>query len=195
MRQKGHSYETRLDLDVAKIFCGNYKRELSSVEISKKLNIPKRTVIRKLNNLSEKGFLNFKRIGRNKIFFLNTENPQLLQFLVLIESYKTNIFLLKNPEINLLINKIPGNKIVFGSYAKSLQSKESDLDIVLFEKENPDTKNLCKNFSQEIHLQFSTLKEFDKKLKNRNTLALEILNNHLIIENFEKIIKIFLKHS
>jgi DNA-binding MarR family transcriptional regulator len=195
IRQKGHNNKITLELEVAKIFCGNYKKELSSIEISKKLKIPKRTVTRKLNSLEEKGFLNFKRMGRNKIFSLDMENPQLLQFLVLIESYKTNLFLLKNPKIALLLENFPGKKIIFGSYAKSLQSKDSDLDLILFQKENSEIKNICKNFSPEIHLQFSSLKELDKKLKDENTLALEILNDHIILEGFEEIIKLFLENS
>ncbi len=179
------------ELKVFGIFSNDYKKQIHGNEIAKQLKIPQRSVSRKLDNLCSYGVLKFNRVGKNKVYSINWDNPMIFQFLIFIESYKAVNFLLKNPKIGMILNEIDCGKIIFGSYAKGTNSKNSDLDIVFFCKETDEIKKIIDRSSIEINVQFSTTNEFKKKLKSRDALAIEIANNHIILSEYDKLIKIF----
>jgi len=178
-------------LKVFGIFCNDYKKQIHGNEIAKQLKMPQRSVLRKLDNLCLYKILKFNRIGKNKVYSINWDNPAVFQFLTLAESYKAVNFLLNNPKIALILNEIDCNKIIFGSYAKNINSQSSDLDIVFLCNEDKKIKEIISKSSVEIHAQFSILSNLKGQLKNKDALAVEIANNHIILGDFEKLIKIF----
>ena len=175
-------------IDILVIFTYGYNKKRYSLEISKKLGIPNRTVSRKLNKACQLGFLKYIREGRNRLYFLNLDLNFTFHLLLVLETYKAMKFLSENSKINLILEKFKTDKIIFGSYAKNKNTKKSDLDIVFFDKVNLDNSFI------EIHPQFSSKMEFRKALFKKNTLSLEIIENHIILSNYEWLIKLFMEY-
>lgn len=125
------------------------------------------------NLKSEAGKLSFSLIElQNKIDFLN--------------SYKelTGAFDQFNRELKDLIVC----SIIFGSYARKAETKESDIDIAIFVQNNKiSVKNKIEKISEVC---FSSLKNrvsiriFDiKKLNKTDELMLQIIKNHIVVIN------------
>jgi len=182
------------ELKVFEIFCNNYKKQIHGNEVAKQLKMPQRSILRKLDNLCVYGVLKFNRVGKNKIYSINWNSPAIFQFLVFAESYKAVNFALRNSKIAMILNEIDCGKVIFGSYSKSINTKNSDLDIVFLCKENKKIKAIISKSSIDIHAQFSTANELRKKLNGKDALAVEIADNHLILVGFDELIKIFIEY-
>ena len=90
---------------------------------------------------------------------------------------------------------IEGIGIVFGSYAKDIAKKDSDLDIFVIGKYNKEKiKKVSKTYGIEISIKCYPLKTFEKNLAN-DILLKEILKNHIIFLNAEQFIKMVLKNG
>jgi len=176
------------------IFCNDYKKQAHGNEVAKQLKMPQRSVLRKLDELCSYGMLKFNRVGKNKVYSINWDNPAIFQFLVFTESYKAVNFLLSNPKIAFILNEINCGKIIFGSYAKNINTKSSDLDIVFLCEEGKKIKEIIDRSPTEIHVQFSTINNLKRQLKNKEALAIEIANNHIILRDFGELIKIFIEY-
>ena len=112
-------------------FMRNYSEKITVSKIARELNLPQKTVFRRMEELAETGVIGFEREGRNKKYFLKESR----KFLVagLVEGLKELNFLISHPEVSLLLEEISPltGVIVFGSYAKGLEKKESDVDLVI----------------------------------------------------------------
>lgn len=179
------------ELEILSIFANNYSVKMRESEIVNKIKMPQRTVSRKLNHLAQKGILQYVREGKNKIYSLNKENPGLFSILMWIESYKSVKFLAANPKLAILLKEVNIDSLIFGSYAKSSYSKDSDLDLVFFHNKR---KDIIKKANMEIHPQYSSFSDLKNRLKHKDALASEIVNNHIILRGYEKIIRLFMEH-
>jgi DNA-binding transcriptional ArsR family regulator len=181
------------DFEILSVFANDYSFRVHESEIVRKLKIPQRTISRKLNALNKKGFLKYTREGKNKVYSLDKDSFLFFQILMLTESYKSLKFLLEQNKLAILLRELNVSLLIFGSYAKRTQNSSSDLDVVLFCKKTKGIMNIIKKFPIEIHAQFSTINEFREKLLKKDTLALEIEKNHIIIQGFDELIKIFME--
>jgi len=125
------------------------------------------------------------------------EKINAFSLLNLVEINNALNFAFKNREIYLIISKLLScseSVIVFGSYASSLNKKDSDLDVVLLGKVNSGEIRKIKSISPvEINEHSVTYFEFKKILKSKNPLSVEICKNHILFGNFSEIVKIFLE--
>lgn len=186
----------RNEFKILSVFGNEYNRKLRESEIVKITKVPQRTASRKLNNLSKIKILDFIKEGKNKVYFINKNNPLLKNILILIEDYKTIRFLEMNPKLSFLFERINKPCLVFGSYAKEDIADSSDLDILVFYNQEKDKQEIKKalSFSNiDIHLQFTTINKFIDDLRSKNTLALEVTKNHIIINGLDEITKLFLE--
>jgi predicted nucleotidyltransferase len=179
------------NIDVLKIFTNNYNSRKYGIQIAKEINQPQKTISRKLNQLSSEGILSYVYEGRNKIYYLNSNLSYFKECISMIENYKAIQFLQKNPEIAIFFEKFDCPIIIFGSYAKNIQTKESDMDVIFLT--NQDISEKIKVFPVEIHAHFVTISEFLSKTLKNNTLAIEVYKNHIIINNVDKVVESFLK--
>jgi len=106
-------------------------------------------------------------------------------------------------EKNLLVKEvierinpfIDGIGIIFGSYAKEISNKKSDLDIFVvggYEKE--ETKKVSRNLGIEMSIKCYPLKTFEKNV-NKDILIKEVLKNHIVFKNTELFIQKVLKYG
>lgn len=189
MSKKWLNYELEL-LDVLTPFTYNYFKKRSSSEIANFLNSSKRTISRRLNEAVEKKIINSFFEGKNKFYYLDKNNPNTINTLITLETYKTFKFKLKFPEIFFKINNFEEEKIIFGSYAKNNFQNNSDIDILFFTLDE-NKFELLENF----HVLTESFSNFKRKLFKKETLALEILDNHILFNNHEKWVNIFISVS
>lgn len=141
--------------------------------------------------------MNFKFEGRNKIFFFNLNNLDLIKNLFLqVEVEKTQIFLKKHYKIRELLKEMDlRSYLIFGSYAKNLEQKGSDLDIFLIGNyDEKKIKFLSKKYNIEININSLNKKRFKKVLFEKQILLKEIILNHLIVNDYEYFIDHFLEN-
>jgi len=150
--------------------------------IAKKLNESHSTVLRMLNNLKNENAIDFRNEGKNKIFFLKN-NIVSRAYIMKAELYKLTRLLLLYPELSVVFEEVLKKTnekliILFGSYAKGLAKKDSDIDIYIETK-----KRSVKKEVEDIHSKINVkIGVFDVK----SPLIKEIINEHVILRGFEE---------
>ncbi|MCK5474034.1 MAG: nucleotidyltransferase domain-containing protein [Candidatus Aenigmarchaeota archaeon] len=189
MSQKTNNIEQKIIC----AFLENYKAKWHLREIARKTKISPQTAHRYLNALEMKNILKTEYVGKNKNFFLNKENIITKHTVLKSEIEKTSEFLKNHPKIHLILEQLnPKKAIIFGSYAKSTETKDSDIDMILFEKTSiKKITELEITYNLEINTKNTTTNEFKKLLKQDNALAIEVLKNHIIFSGFDDIVNLF----
>ena len=168
----------------------NYKFEILEVliredshirEIAKKIKTNPMMVNRKINLLSKENVVDFRQEGKNKIYFLK-DSIESRSYLLITEQYKLLKILEKYPNLRSVFEKIQKNKkikiaILFGSYAKGIAKKESDIDVYI-ETQDLGLKKELKRFDSKLSVKIG---KYDKK----NNLIKEIEKNHVLIKGVE----------
>ncbi len=149
-------------------------------EIAKKLNTNNMMVLRRLKELLGKNVVDFRREGRNQVYFIK-DSPEARAFVIMAEQYKLIKCLGKYPYLKDIVKNIQNNRkirlaVVFGSHAKSLAGKNSDVDIFI---ETSDRKLKEKYSGMDSKLSIKT-----GKLGSDN-LSKEIEKNHVLIKGGE----------
>ncbi|MEM4263871.1 MAG: nucleotidyltransferase domain-containing protein [Candidatus Woesearchaeota archaeon] len=175
-------------------FASDYGLRIHASMLAKEINRPQKTISRQLNSYCETGLLKYKREGKNKLYYLDLEDPATKTLLNLVESYKSIEFLCKNKKIALLIKELckKATVILFGSYAKGKATPESDIDLVIMGSRK-SAEEIIKKYPFKVSLQYITVQKLKTLIKEKNALALEIKKDHIIFNNFEEIINIFME--
>jgi predicted nucleotidyltransferase len=156
--------------------------------IAKKTGMNQKTVSNFLKELETEHILKSKVQGKNKLYFLNLDNMEIvLNFLMAVEHLRVMNFYKKNIIVKEIVGKIlpfvQGIGVIFGSYASGNQKRGSDLDILVVGKCN----------EREID-KISELYKIDISLKiypklDRDILIKEVLKNHVVIKNADDFIR------
>jgi len=149
--------------------------------IGQKTKLNPSTVMRTLRNLENKGVVDFKREGRNKIYYLK-DTPEARTYKYITEHYKL-LKTLQNPKLRRIIKALTtishGELIIlFGSYANNTSKEESDIDIYV-ETESRELQKNMQNISEKLSIKIG-------KIDKENALTSEIIKNHVIIQNTER---------
>ena len=171
--------------DVIIPFVNDYNMKLTASDVSRKTKIPRRTVSRILGKLVKLNLIRYVIEGKNKKYYLDLKDQRIKLLAGFIENYKSLKFSLEEKKIFLMLEHIIKlwEIVLFGSYAKGNATAESDIDILVIGNESKKIREIARKQLKQINLHFSTLKEFEKLLKKRNTLAIEIMKNHVIFGN------------
>ena len=150
-------------------------------EIARTLNESHSTILRKINELVKENVLDYKKEGKNKVFFIKN-NLKAKNYVYFAEIHKLNSLLRKHPELPIIFEDIKRNFskgmiILFGSYAKGIPKKDSDIDIYL-ETNDDGLKNKIKAINSKLSIKIG---KFDTK----SLLIKEIIKNHIIIKGLE----------
>src|SRR3990167_5635505 len=103
--------------------------------IAKKLDESHSTILRKLNNLKKENVIDSRKEGKNKIFYLK-KNLISRTYILQAEVHKLTKLLRQNPELSIIFEEVLKKSdeklvVLFGSYAKGLAKKDSDIDIYI----------------------------------------------------------------
>ena len=150
-------------------------------EIARILKESHSTVWRKINGLVKDNVLDYKKEGKNKIFFIKN-NLKAKNYIYSAEIHKLNKILKKYPDLSIIFEDIKKNFsrgmiILFGSYAKGNSKEDSDIDIYL-ETNNNKIKYKLEELNSRLSIKIG---KFDIK----SLLIKEIIKNHIIIRGLE----------
>ena len=167
-----------LDLEIILVLLKN-KAHLR--EIARTLNESHSTILRKINGLLKENILDYKKEGKNKIFMIK-DNLKAKSYIYSAEIHKLINLLKKYPELSIILDDVKkksgkGMIILFGSYAKGIPKKDSDIDIYLETKDN-NVRIKVKEINSKLSVKIG---EFDI----RSLLIKEIIKNHIIIRGLE----------
>lgn len=179
---------TENHLRILSLFIGFEKRWYIRA-VQKKLNISPRTAQLILEDLEKKAILFSKTKGKIKEYELNRKSPSCRNYMILVENYKQILFFGTHSLLQEASGKIckvcKGIVILFGSYAKGIEKKESDVDIFIIGKCNIDAiKEYMNLYSIPISPKIYSFQAFQKK-KYADFLIKEVLEHHIILKGVE----------
>ncbi len=149
--------------------------------IANDIEVPRMSTSRILDKLVEENVLDFKKEGRNKVFFIR-KTLQAKNYVFNAERYKLIKLLKKHPELGVIIEDILKNcseplVVLFGSYAKGTAKKDSDIDIYI-EATSRKTKDKIEALHSKINIKLGSFDTDDYLIK-------EIVKNHIILKGVE----------
>ena len=181
-------------VDVLKPFSCNYSDKISVSELARKSKMPQQTVSRILIKLIKLNIINYNIEGKNKKYYLDMSKKETKIIFGIIENQKALEFLYVNKVVAIIINELLDYCeaiIIFGSYSSGKFHENSDLDLIIF---NGNKKKLFKVKNKQtitINEHYTNYEKFEKLLKSKNPLTIEIQQNHIIFGDVSKIIEIF----
>jgi predicted nucleotidyltransferase len=188
---------TSLKFEILNLFRSNYSIQLHVREMAKLTKKSHVTLLSHLQALEKDKILISKTIGRNKQYSLNLDNIITKNYLTISETIATTsfieqIFLIKKITKEILNINLLGTMIIFGSYAKKTFQEDSDIDLFFIgqitEQEIQKIRNIGKIYGKTINLKKSTFNNFESGLKKKDPLIIEIIKNHIIIQNPEQFV-------
>jgi predicted nucleotidyltransferase len=185
---------------ILKLLIENNSKQFSIFEISKILKLDYKQTFVKIKKLEREKLINLKKIGNtNQIIFNFKFAPEVLE----IETLRKNE-ILNNKNLKVILKRLEDFKnpfsclILFGSYAKKTNTKNSDIDLCLIsdnELFNKEVEKSLNSIPLDIQLLTFTTNEFKSMLNSKKIdVSDEIIKNNIIlkgVENFYSLIENF----
>jgi len=151
-------------------------------KIAEELGINHMMIVRKIKQLSDENVVDFTKQGKNQVYFLK-KTVESRAYAFIAENYNLVKIISKYPELRMIVEKIQEDKrielaLLFGSYAKRIAKKESDIDIFI------ETRN--KNLKKELSLIDSKLSIKTGAYNKQDNLFREIDKNHIVMKGIEQ---------
>ena len=149
----------------------NPKESLFVNEISRKLNLDKRNLVKKLKELEEAGILASETSGNQKRYSIN-------RLYSLYEEYRKIVFKTIGIESKLkgMLKQVTGIEKVylFGSYAKDSMEAHSDIDLLVIGEHSvmdlqKEISKIQKEIGREINVVNMDMRDFKKRQKNNDS--------------------------
>ena len=158
------------------------KKEKHGRELSKELDVSLTNIQTSLSNLKELNIVDYRIEGKNHIYFIK-KNLKSKSMILNAENYKLIELLAKHPKLEPIFEDILKKSedsiiILFGSYAKGTETKDSDIDIFV---NTQDTK-----LKKEIEDVYHKINVKMGDLIPNNPLINEIIKNHIIFKGGEQ---------
>lgn len=170
-------------------FLKDYSNEIYGRAIAKKFKLNQKTVSNALNDLEKQNILKFRTEGKNKYYFINKSNPVIKEIIQLAELSRKLHFLNKHKQLKNLFDKIEGKTdgilVIFGSYAKGEENKDSDLDLLVI-GQIQSIKNLEDSFNIDINV----VKSRKDKFNIYEPFIKEVMENHIILKGVEDFVNL-----
>lgn len=157
------------------------KGDLHPRGIAEKLGTNHMTVSRKLRDLVEENIVDSRTEGKNKVYFLK-KSIEGRNAVMITEIYKQSRVLRHYPVLRGVFRSVQempeiSLALLFGSYAKGLAAKESDIDIYV---ETPDS-----SVRRQLEQKHSSLSVKIGKFDTGSMVIREIMKDHVIIKGVE----------
>jgi predicted nucleotidyltransferase len=157
------------------------KEDLHPRGMAEKLSANHVTILRKLRDLEQDNIVDFRVEGKNKTYTIK-QSIEGRNAAMIAELYKQSVVVKRYPVLRGIfqaVHEMPDLPLalLFGSYAKGLATKESDIDIFL-ETVDPVRKKQL----EQIH---SLLSVKTGRFDTDDLLAREIMKDHIIIRGVD----------
>lgn len=151
-------------------------------ELSRKLRLDKRNLVKKLKELQSEGILASEMRGNLKLYTINTEYP-------LYKEYKRIVYKTFGVEANLkkALRAVEGIKeaYLYGSYASDAMSAHSDIDVLVIG--NYDMRvlqrainKLQSEIDREINVVNMDEVEFKKTMRRKHSFVVDVFSRKTI---------------
>ena len=183
-----------IKLDIVSLFSSDYSASFSGREVARRMNVSPQTAIDGLKELEKEKVLMVKIEGRNDKYALNKENLKTKVMMQLMETHQSMLALEKFILKEVVSKILPYSKtiIVFGSFARNEEKKDSDIDLIVIDsKDKEKIKKIKEMFPLEVNIEFVSLADFSKAFEKKNSLALEIKKDHLIYGDVYNIVNLY----
>lgn len=195
----------KVQIQISKLFSTDYNRKYHLRELARELDMDHTSVRPHLDSLKEKGVIREEEQGRNKVFSLNQKSDLLPYHLIQAEADQTAEYLENNNKIRAFwknfndettpktLQKIE-TLVLFGSFAKGTEDKESDIDLFMAAPEEASNKifNACEKLEsitgRDIELEQTSDLQNLIVYQGPGTFG-EIVNNHIVLLGIEKFIQ------
>jgi len=180
--------------EIMKEFLKGYYKEIYGRSLIKKTNLSQKNIALTLGELENKGILKSRSIGSIKYYSLNFDNPLIKDYIFVFEQLRKIEFLEKNSRLIDFSKKIDSDIFcIFGSYAKGIWRKGSDLDIFIVGKyDSNKIKTLAKNYGYDVQVFGMSVRDFKKSINKKTVLIKEIIENHVFLKGTNKFLEIVL---
>ena len=189
---------TENHLQALSLFTNGFDNEFYIREAQRTLKISPRTSQTVLADLERRGVIESKKRGKIISYRLK-KNEISRRYMTFCEEYKSIGFLSGNAMIAEIIEKIggciDGIGVIFGSYAKGLAGKDSDLDVFVagtYDRERIDT--VSQTYGIDISVKCYPLENFRKAMRG-DILVKEVLKSHIVFLNSEEFVKEVFEHG
>jgi len=179
----------KTQIKIIKHLLENKEKPISIRDISKNLNIDYKNTHNIIRNLSDNNIVSTQKIGKSNIISLNKKLTPLL----FETEHERKQELLKNKNLKILYNKLTSLQfllitLIFGSFAKNKQTKNSDIDLMMISEKNREREiqQTISILPLNIHLSFFTYEEFTNMLESKKfTVVSEAIKNNIILMGIE----------
>ena len=156
--------------------------DLHARAIAEKLKTNHMTVARNLRNLVHENVADYRTEGKNNVYFLKN-SIEARNAVMIAEIYKQSRIISRYPVLRGIfksVRELPDARlaVLFGSYAKGLATKTSDIDIYI-ETLDADVKIQLEQRHSSLSVKIGT---FDPS----SPLIREIIKDHVIIRGVEE---------
>ncbi len=198
----------RLELKVIDLMCRNLENGFTINQIAKTLNETYSFVNRIVNRLIKDDVIITKKVGNAFLCSLNLKNNKTIALIHLNEVNRKEEFYGKDKKIKLILENFVEKlklifknnlvfAVVFGSYAKGVATKESDIDILVVCKKKLEITKLVREiyakYGKEIVPVLMSESEF-KKQKDKPIIR-EIIKDHYTLDGFENFVGFVYKNE
>lgn len=182
---------TSTHLRVLALFTHGFSRQLYVREVGRLARMSPRTAQLVLDDLERKGALSSATKGRIRLFTLR-DTPQARDYLILAEHYKRICFIESGSLLCGIAEKVlrhaEGMVLLFGSYAKGLQKKASDFDILVVGSADREAfRRISALYGVPIDLKETSPDIFRKTLRT-DVLIQEVLEDHIALRGAEELV-------
>ncbi len=181
-------------LKILGLYRSDYRRSLHLRQIARETNVDVKAIQLQLKRLESMNILSSVLKGRNKEYTVNFGNSITRYYLMLAETFASVTYLAKNFLIKKIEteigNRIEGTIILFGSFAKGEQKKESDVDLFIMDgKSGALSKNTAGEIGdmvgRKISAKLGTKRQFLNGLEEGDPLIREVVSNHIVLRGVD----------
>ena len=159
------------------------EESLHGREIARRAGLPAGTLTRELKRLAEAGLLNCERRGNQLLYSANRQSPIFEELAGILR--KTSGLADVVAEALASLTEHIEVALIFGSVARGAETRGSDVDVLIIGPVDygsvvdalyPAQQRLAR----EINPKVFTTREWNKKLKEKNPFALEVISSKMI---------------
>lgn len=156
-------------------------------ELSKLVKIPYTSFYRTIKEMQD--IIKIQEKGKSKLISI-IWNEITQAYLTIASFEEKKIILEKQYILKRIEKKAKEITLIFGSYAKGTQRKESDIDIIIINKNGEKTINFSDLellYKVKINPMFFSKNEFLMMLKDKNeNVGKQALKNHILLSGFSE---------
>ncbi|MBM3199928.1 nucleotidyltransferase domain-containing protein [Candidatus Woesearchaeota archaeon] len=188
----------KTDMKILAHMARDMSKEYSIKELSDQLNTPYVKIHNSVHRLADRGMIKKRVLGKSH--YCSFDYKSNLDVACFVEAQIARNFLRINKPVKILIENIQErlsipsySLVVFGSFAKSTQTKSSDLDLAVIteqrtlEKTERTINAVAETSNIKVHTTAFIYEDFIKMLKSKDvTVGKELAKNHIVLHGCEQ---------